>query len=257
MIEILAIDLSRRCSKQCHFCYNGSDSTGDTLWTPQEVIAFARDCIAHGTRAVSLGGGEPLEYPGIYDVIEALRPHCYLTMTTNGLLLDRPETMTRLASSAPDKVHISIHYPERASEVERVVRQIRMLQTTSIKPGVNLLVTTETLEPARTAYSTLREILAPDQIILIPLRYGRTPSPRALSFVAGGKPFQSPSCILGCRAPEGFCSVSWDKRVARCSYSPAKTPLPSLDYAGVCAALDATRFASCSPGERERRAREK
>jgi hypothetical protein len=31
------------------------------MWQPQEVISFALDCIAHGIKAVSLGGGEPFE----------------------------------------------------------------------------------------------------------------------------------------------------------------------------------------------------
>ena len=43
MIELLSIDLSNYCSKQCPFCYNHSTRAGNTLWKPQEVIAFASD----------------------------------------------------------------------------------------------------------------------------------------------------------------------------------------------------------------------
>ena len=78
-IELLSIDLSNYCSKQCAFCYNHSTKEGNTMWKPEEVIGFASDCVAHGVRAVSLGGGEPFEYDGIFDVIDALY-HCVICL---------------------------------------------------------------------------------------------------------------------------------------------------------------------------------
>ena len=61
------------------------------MWKPEEVIGVASDCVAHGIRAVSLGGGEPFEYDGIFDVIDALYPKCYLSVTSNGLPLEEYE----------------------------------------------------------------------------------------------------------------------------------------------------------------------
>ena len=58
------------------------------MWKPQEVIDFASDCIEHGVKAVSLGGGEPFEYNGVFEVIDALYPKCYLSVTSNGLPLE-------------------------------------------------------------------------------------------------------------------------------------------------------------------------
>ena len=74
MVERLSIDLSNYCSKQCSFCYNHSTKEGNTLWKPSEVIAFASDCVKNGVKAVSLGGGEPFEYDGVFEVIDALYP---------------------------------------------------------------------------------------------------------------------------------------------------------------------------------------
>ena len=82
---MLSVDLSNYCSKQCPFCYNHSNREGSTQWKPQEVIGFTSDCIAHGVESVSLGGGEPFEYEGIFEVIDALYAQCYLTVTSNGL----------------------------------------------------------------------------------------------------------------------------------------------------------------------------
>ena len=87
MIELLSIDLSNFCSKQCSFCYNHSTREGNTVWLPDEVIRFASDCVSHGIKAVSLGGGEPFEYEGVFEVIDALFTRCYLSVTSNGLPL--------------------------------------------------------------------------------------------------------------------------------------------------------------------------
>ena len=65
MVELLSIDLSNYCSKQCEFCYNHSTREGNVMWTPAEVVSFAKDCVANGVKAISLGGGEPFEYDGV------------------------------------------------------------------------------------------------------------------------------------------------------------------------------------------------
>ena len=137
MIEILSVDLSNYCSKQCPFCYNHSNREGNTQWKPQEVIGFASDCIAHGVESVSLGGGEPFEYEGIFEIIDALYAQCYLTVTSNGLPLDDEEVKRCLLHSKPDKIHLTIHEPKDREEVERVRRQVSEIVHLGIKPGIN------------------------------------------------------------------------------------------------------------------------
>jgi organic radical activating enzyme len=237
MIEQLSIDLSNYCTKGCPFCYNKSNKRGESAWTTKEVISFADDCISHGIKAVSLGGGEPFEYDGIFDVIDALYPKCYLTVTTNGLQLDDKTIWNNLMVSSPDKIHITIHQPTNEIEVNRVIDQLKRLKETDIKPGLNLLVRPNEIAEAKAVFDRVLTILKLDQIILIPQRYAATPTPKDLSVVASGHPFQSPSCILGCQRPTNFCSISWDKRVNYCSYADGKQPLESLDYNGLVKAL--------------------
>lgn len=106
MIEQLSIDLSNYCSKQCSFCYNHSRKEGETQWLPEEAITFAKDCIAHGVKTISLGGGEPFEYDGIFQIIDALYPLCYLTVTTNSLQFgdNKRVPWSTLAAHKPDKL---------------------------------------------------------------------------------------------------------------------------------------------------------
>ncbi len=246
MIELLSIDLSNYCSKQCSFCYNHSAREGNTLWTPAEVIAFSTDCINHGIKAVSLGGGEPFEYDGVFDIIDALYPLCYLSVTTNGLPLENPVVWDNLKAHKPDKIHLSIHHPDNVTEEERVAYRLQEIAALGIKPGVNLLVSADNLEAAKSVFSQLTRIINRDQIILIPQRLSNTPSPKQLAYVAGGKPFQSPSCLLKCQRPKDFCSVSWDKKVNSCSYAHGKQSLTSLDYQGLLRALDLVTWGSCT-----------
>lgn len=245
MIELLSIDLSNYCSKQCSFCYNHSTREGNTMWKPQEVIDFASDCIRHGVKAVSLGGGEPFEYEGIFEVIEALYPLCYMSVTSNGLPLEDMFTWVQLSKHKPDKIHLTIHRPDNEAEVARVERQLQAIEKLEIKPGVNLLVGADKVETARSVCQRMMSFLKSDQIILVPQRFSNTPSPKQLASVADGKPFQSPSCLLKCQRPTNFCSVSWDKKVNSCSFAPNKVALASLDYRGLVDALGSVKWTTC------------
>ena len=245
MIELLSIDLSNYCSKQCSFCYNHSTRKGNTLWQPSEVIAFASDCIKHGIKTVSLGGGEPFEYEGIFDVIKALYPQCYLSVTTNGLPLENSVVWHKLQQCKPDKIHVTIHHPDDDKEVQRVEALLPKIGSIGIKPGLNLLVGADNLSAAADVFQRFLQLLERDQIILVPQRFSNTPSAKQLSFVAEGKPFQSPSCLLGCNRPNNFCSVSWDKKANSCSFAGGKEFLQSLDYKGLIEALNRVEWTTC------------
>lgn len=244
-IELLSIDLSNYCSKQCPFCYNHSTREGNTMWKPSEVISFASDCIAHGLKAISLGGGEPFEYDGVFEVISALYQKCYLSVTSNGLPLEDNEIWQKLEHNKPDKIHITIHQPENEREVQRVKSLLPRINAIGIKPGLNLLVSANKIEAATKVFLQMTKILQSDQIILVPQRFSNTPTPKQLASVAGGKPFQSPSCLLACKRPKNFCSVSWDKKVNSCSFEPNKIPLETLDYNGLKEALKRVKWESC------------
>ena len=246
-IELLSIDVSNYCSKQCDFCYNHSTKEGNVLWRPDEIISFAIDCVSRGVKAVSLGGGEPFEYDGIWDVIDGIFPHAYLSVTTNGLPLkiDDEHIWKKLKEHKPDKIHISLHHPDCDEEVNRVLKQLEKISQCDITAGCNLLVSSKNIEMSRNAYAVLSELLSPKQIILIPQRFSDTPTPKELAYVAGNKPFQSPSCIINCEKPNKFASVSWDKKVNFCSYAGGKQTLETLDYEGMIRALKNVSFEKC------------
>jgi MoaA/NifB/PqqE/SkfB family radical SAM enzyme len=243
-LERISIEVTNRCAKACWFCYNASQPEGATRWSADELVDFVTDCAAHGIRAVSFGGGEPLQYEPLFDVLSRLRGTLFRSITSNGLLL-HDEMLDRLVAAAPEKVHLSIHFPEREAEVNRVIRQVHDLAERGIRSGVNFLVARSNLEAARKAAAVVRESgIGNERIVYLPMRVRDTPTPEEVASVAGG-PFQSMSCLTACGKSPRFCSIGWDKKVAWCSYTVTRAPLKELTFAGLEAALDGLGLEFC------------
>ena len=169
----------------------------------------------------------------------------FRSMTTNGLLL-ADGTFDRLVEARPDKVHVSIHFPERDAEVSRVIRQVRELADRGVRSGVNFLVARSNLEAARSAAKEVRDAgIGNDRIVYLPMRGKDTPTPEEVASVAGGRRFQSMTCLSACGRSERFCSIGWDKTAAWCSYTETRRALPELTYRGVASALDGLGLKFC------------
>jgi len=246
MLDRVSIELTNACSKGCAFCYNESRPHGATVWTVDELSGFIEDIAARGIQAVSFGGGEPLDYPGWVELLCRTQGIVFRSITTHGLHLDRH--LQALVKARPDKVHVSIHHPDRLAEVSRVVRQVKTLQAHGVASGVNLLVRRSGLLHARQCSSTLQSNgIGLDRIMFLPMRGHDTPSAREMGQVAGGRRFQSMTCLLACGQSPRFASIGWDRTVAWCSYTGSRRPLPSLDYAGLLAALNDLGLIPCGP----------
>jgi molybdenum cofactor biosynthesis enzyme MoaA len=244
-IERVSIEVTNRCAKACAFCYNQSQPEGETRWSPDELVGFVADLATHGVKAVSFGGGEPLQYEGIFEVFERLRGRLFRSMTTSGLPLDRT-TVDRLVAAGPDKVHVSIHFPGRESEVRRVIRQVGDLADRGLRSGINLLVARSDLAAARRAADVIRAAgIGNDRIVYLPMRGRDTPTPDEVGAVAGGQRFQSMTCLSGCARSPRFCSIGWDRTVARCSYTEARRPLGALTFRALETALDGLGLVFC------------
>lgn len=244
-IERLSIELSERCSKGCGFCYNGSSREGASAWEVEALCAFVRDCAAHGVKAFSFGGGEPLEAPELlWPVLAVLHGRAFRSMTTNGLLLD-DATIARLVEAAIDKVHVSIHTAQDRDEVARVIANVHALAAAGVRSGVNLLVRRSRLDAARGAAATLHAAgIANERIVYLPMRGSDVPTPAEVARVAAG-PFQSTTCLAHCHASPRFVSLSARRTIAWCSYTVERRPLAEPTYAALAAALDGLGLVDC------------
>ena len=244
VLDRISIELTNECDKACPFCYNHSHPEGHTRWTPDDVVELALDCARHGVKAVSLGGGEPLQYPGLFEVLERLDGVVFRSFTTNGLLLD--DRMDEVVRSKPNKVHVSLHFPDQKKEVDRVVRQVAELDARGITSGVNLLVRRSRLAAAKQAAHTLYDAgIDVQRIVFLPMRGSDTPSPKELGEVAGTGRFQSMSCLLQCAASPRFAGIDWARRAAWCSYTESRRTLETNDFAGLVAALTGLKLQTC------------
>lgn len=245
MIERLSIELTNLCNKGCTFCYNRSNSHGGTSWRPDELISFVKDCALNGIEAVSFGGGEPLQYESLDYVLSSLNGTLFRSITTNGLLLTN-QRIDELAKVSPNKVHVSIHFPEDDCEVRRVLKKVSALSSVGIRSGVNLLVARSKLKFAGLAARNLHlNGIHNDRIIYLPMRPFDTPTAEELFEVAGDQHFQSMSCLTHCHASPRFCSVGWDKSVALCSYTSKRNLLPVLTFAGLVEAMEGLGLTYC------------
>ncbi len=251
-LDRISIELSQRCSKACWFCYSRSHEGGGTRWTAELLTRLILDCADHGVRAVSFGGGEPLESPLVWPALARTRGRLFRSLTTHGLGLREPALLERLVAAAPDKVHVSIHFPGNDAELTRVIQQVRALARLGLRSGVNLLVRRSRLEQAARAAARLRAAgIDNRRVVYLPMRGQDTPSARELATIAGG-PFQSMSCAQRCGVSPRFCAIGWDQKVAWCSYTSSRATPPALSYAGLVAALEGLELRPCDGALRER-----
>lgn len=251
--ERISLELTNQCSKGCDFCYNTSTKHGRSLWQPDDVIAFISDCASNGTKAVSLGGGEPFEYDGLFEILHGLKGKLFRSLTTNGLHLRKLDQFEQLVAAQPDKVHVSIHFPENAKEVERVVDMALRLGAAGIVSGINFLVQRSKLTACVNAAEYVRQAgIANERIVYLPMRHQDTPSPNEIAQVAGGVNFQSMTCLAACAVSPRFCSIGWDRRIAWCSYTEQARYLETLSAQHLSDQLHGLGLSYCGLTEQRR-----
>lgn len=245
-ISHISIELSRYCTKGCSFCYNGSSRQQSIQWSVDEAFDFLSDCAQHGVESVSFGGGEPLEYEGVFELLNKLHPLMGRSITSNGLPLRDKGIFESLVKAQPNKVHLSIHNPADYLEIARVASQTNQLRQHNIKAGINLLVRQSQVNEAKRATQILRQLrIQPEQLILLPMRGQDTPTPEQIASITQG-PFQSVTCLKQCASSPRFVSVGADKTAAWCSYTIQRAHLSALTYHALTQAVQSLGITPCS-----------
>ena len=121
----LRISLTDLCSLRCTYCMPAEGLpwlTKAQRLADDEFERLAALFVRLGVRSIRLTGGEPLVHPTLPDVVArlaALRPRPELSLTTNGVTLDR--AARKLADAGLDLINISVDTldPEHFKQLTR------------------------------------------------------------------------------------------------------------------------------------------
>jgi GTP 3',8-cyclase len=114
----LRVSLTDRCSLRCTYCMpaEGLDwLTRTDRLSDDEIVRLASIFVGLGVTSIRLTGGEPLVHRTVTDVVArlaALSPRPELSLTTNGISLDR--SAAALLAAGLDRVNISVDTLDRA-----------------------------------------------------------------------------------------------------------------------------------------------
>lgn len=119
----LRVSLTDRCNLRCTYCMPEEGLAWlprPALLTDDEVTRLVRVAVERlGVTEVRFTGGEPLLRPGLVGIVDAtarLRPRPVLSLTTNGIGLDR--LAAKLADAGLDRVNVSLDTLSPARFVE-------------------------------------------------------------------------------------------------------------------------------------------
>jgi radical SAM protein with 4Fe4S-binding SPASM domain len=157
--ETVHLAITTRCNCSCPGCYVPRGERESEL-----TVADWCDLIAQWVEMrvfqLAVGGGEPLLYDGLFEVLTCARQHGLVpNLTTNGTLLDK-EAVLHLEEAGVARVNVSWNSPggdDRDRELA-ASRALRLLLDSTIQVGVNLLITPPLLPRLSQVFAQLRAL---------------------------------------------------------------------------------------------------
>lgn len=136
-IDYIRISVTDRCNLRCSYCMPKRGiqlAPSEEILTFEEIVWICQAATELGIRKFKITGGEPLVRPGcpqLVGMIKRLPGVRQVTLTTNGILLDR--YLDRLIENGLDAVNVSLDTRD-----EKVYRQITGFDGLSaVRAGIN------------------------------------------------------------------------------------------------------------------------
>jgi MoaA/NifB/PqqE/SkfB family radical SAM enzyme len=250
--------LTHRCNLGCHFCSRPADRR--SAWTVDDALAILVDLDRAGVAEVAFGGGEPLVFPGLFALVDALWANTRLAvhLTTNGELLT-DDALRRLRGRVGE-IRLSVY--DETGWRDTIAR----LRQHGQRFGVNVLVTPDRL-PHLPALLDELDARGVSDLLLLPvlghpalalsadearafaaLVAARWPSTTLKLGVCWGPELAHLPRLLpvgDCGAGREFLELTADRRVRACSFHAESVPFETAD--DVLAAWAAGRAELRSP----------
>jgi radical SAM protein with 4Fe4S-binding SPASM domain len=140
--EVVHVAITARCTRSCSGCYVPRVEDEQEL-TVAEWHALIDQWASMRVFQLAVGGGEPLLYEGLFDVLRYARVRGIVpNLTTNGTLIDA-KTVRELEQAGVARVNVSWNGPvgDDGGGCQTVCRALRLLLVSAVQVGVNLLVT--------------------------------------------------------------------------------------------------------------------
>ena len=118
----MRVSLTDKCNLRCTYCMPAEGLPwlpSAELLTDDELVRLVAVAASAGVGTVRLTGGEPLIRPGLPGLIRRLSDHVELSLTTNGLGLERLAVPLRDAGLRRVNVSLDTLKPERFLELTR------------------------------------------------------------------------------------------------------------------------------------------
>lgn len=139
----LFVSVSDRCNLSCEHCMSSSSPEGEKRLTNEDLMTIADEAADAGVFQITIGGGEPLIYRGIWDVVNHMRNrHLGVSLTTNGLVvrdsdienLKKYSVKTNVSIDGAPRTHDRIRGKNGA--YERTVANIRRMIAAGVTPDI-------------------------------------------------------------------------------------------------------------------------
>ena len=238
--RVLQVGLLTPCNLSCSFCYR--DTTAPSRLDRAFLVPLLQQAAAWGVLEVALGGGEPLLFPELVPMLQALHDTTALglNMTTNGLLLRGAllEQLTPLLG----EVRISAYDNNR---YQQTLKHTRHLQT-----GLNLMVTPDNVGILTALVHDALQAGA-DNVLLLGykgtdprLHLSASDRARLRSAIErmAGLPLRLDICLYphfsdlphlfhhsDCGAGDDFLTITPDRAVQACSFSTERHPFETFE----------------------------
>lgn len=140
--ETIHLAITTRCNLLCPGCYSLQPDAGPEL-TPAELRGLIDQWAQMHIFQLAVGGGEPLLYEGLFNVLAYARQQGIVpNLTTNGILLTA-DVVRQLEQAGVTRVNISWNGPggEHRQRSQAVTQALQRLLDSELQVGVNVLVT--------------------------------------------------------------------------------------------------------------------
>lgn len=142
--ELADISISNRCSKGCSFCYKDSTPKGHLMTYDEYCQVLDSLCSRDNCTVfqVAIGGGEPLEHPDFFMIVEeTVKRGIILNFTTNGQLLT-PKVYAKLKG----KVGAMAISASSIKEIELIKPMLK--GNDGIKVNIHYVLSTDSIQDA-------------------------------------------------------------------------------------------------------------